>query len=194
MVATNAFGMGIDKADVKLVVHMDLPSSIEAYFQEAGRAGRDGKQAYAFLLANKSDIKKQQDLLQLRYPSITEIKESYQQLANYLQIAENSLPEEPIPFDIVSFSERYKLSNLKTYNILKYLEKEEYLKLSDAVHSPSKLMITTSNANLYKFQIANQYYDKFIKLLLRSYANLFNNYVVINEQEIKSHEKSYEKK
>ena len=184
IVATNAFGMGIDKSDVKLVVHMELPSTIEAYFQEAGRAGRDGKQAYAFLLANKSDIKKQQDLLQLRYPSIAEIKESYQQLANYLQIPENSLPEEPIPFDIVSFSERYKLSNLKTYNILKYLEKEEYLRLSDAINSPSKLMITISNADLYKFQISNQYYDGFLKLLLRSYANLFSNYVVINEQEI----------
>ena len=184
IVATNAFGMGIDKSDVKLVVHMELPSTIEAYFQEAGRAGRDGKQAYAFLLANKSDIKKQQDLLQLRYPSIAEIKESYQQLANYLQIAENSLPEEPIPFDIVSFSERYKLSNLKTYNILKYLEKEEHLRLSDAINSPSKLMITISNPDLYKFQISNQYYDGFLKLLLRSYANLFSNYVVINEQEI----------
>ena len=184
IVATNAFGMGIDKADVKLVVHMELPSTIEAYFQQAGRAGRDEEQAYAFLLANKSDIKKQQDLLQLRYPSIAEIKESYQQLANYLQIAENSLPKEPIPFDIVSFSGRYKLSNLKTYNILKYLEKEEYLRLSDAINSPSKLMITISNADLYKFQISNQYYDGFLKLLLRSYANLFSNYVVINEQEI----------
>lgn len=184
MVATNAFGMGIDKSDVKLVVHMELPSTIEAYFQEAGRAGRDEKQAYAFLLANKSDIKKQQDLLQLRYPSIAEIKESYQQLANYLQVPENSLPEEAIPFDIVSFSKRYKLSNLKTYNILKYLEKEEHLRLSDAINSPSKLMITISNTDLYKFQISNQYYDGFLKLLLRSYANLFSNYVVINEQEI----------
>jgi len=186
MVATNAFGMGIDKADVKLVVHMELPSTIEAYFQEAGRAGRNGKQAYAFLLANSSDIKKQQSLLQLRYPSIDEIKEVYQKLANYLQIAENVLPQEAISFDIVNFSERYKISNLKAYNILKYLEKEEHLKLSDSVHSPSKLMIVISNADLYKFQISNQYYDNFIKLLLRSYANLFNNYVVINEQEIAS--------
>ena len=184
MVATNAFGMGIDKPDVKLVVHLELSATIEAYFQEAGRAGRDGNQAYAFLLANKTDVKKQQDLLKLRYPSIKEIKEVYQQLANHFQLGENVLPEEAISFDIVAFSERYKTSNLKVYNMLKYLEKEEQIKLSDAIHSPSKLMMKVSNAQLYKFQIANKYYDNFLKLLLRSYANLFYNYVIINEQEI----------
>jgi ATP-dependent DNA helicase RecQ len=184
MVATNAFGMGIDKPDVKLVVHLELPSTIEAYFQEAGRAGRDGKQAYAFLLANKGDVKKQQDLLRLRYPSITEIKSIYQNLANYFQLAENVLPEEAISFDMVNFTERYKISILKVYNILKYLEKEEHIKLSEAMHSPSKLMIKVNNIELYKFQIANKYYDNFLKLLLRSYSNLFYNYVIINEQEI----------
>ena len=186
IVTTNAFGMGIDKADVKLVVHLELPSTIEAYFQEAGRAGRDGKQSYAFLLANKSDVKKQQDLLTLRYPTITEIKTVYQNLANYFQIAENDLPEQAISFDMLSFTERYKMSNLKIYNILKYLEKEEHIKLSEAIYSPSKLMIKVSNAELYKFQIANKYYDNFLKILLRSYSNLFNNYVIINEQEIAS--------
>ena len=184
MVATNAFGMGIDKSDVKLVIHLELPSTIEAYFQEAGRAGRDGKQAYAFLLANKGDVKKQQDLLSLRYPLITEIKTVYQNLANYFQLAENELPEQAISFDMVNFTERYKMSNLRVYNILKYLEKEEHIKLSEAIHSPSKLTIKVSNAELYKFQIANKYYDNFLKLLVRSYANLFYNYVIINEQEI----------
>ena len=184
MVATNAFGMGIDKPDVKLVVHLELPSTIEAYFQEAGRAGRDGKQAYAFLLANKGDVKKQQDLLTLRYPSISEIKTVYQNLANYFQLAENELPEQAISFDMVIFTERYKMSSLKLYNMLKYLEKEECIRLSEAIHSPSKLTIKVSNAELYKFQIANKYYDNFLKLLLRSYANLFYNYVIINEQEI----------
>jgi ATP-dependent DNA helicase RecQ len=184
MVATNAFGMGIDKPDVKLVVHLELPSTIEAYFQEAGRAGRDGKQAYAFLLANKGDVKKQQDLLTLRYPSISEIKTVYQNLANYFQLAENELPEQAISFNMIDFTERYNMSSLKVYNMLKYLEKEEYIRLSEAIHSPSKLTIKVSNAELYKFQIANKYYDNFLKLLLRSYTNLFYNYVIINEQEI----------
>ncbi len=184
MVATNAFGMGIDKPDVKLVVHLELPSTIEAYFQEAGRAGRDGKQAYTFLLANGGDVKKQQDLLTLRYPSITEIKSVYQNLANYFQLAENEIPEQEISFNMVNFTERYKIPRLKVYNILKYLEKEEHIKLSEAINSHSKLIMKVSNAELYKFQIANKYYDNFLKLLLRSYPNLFYNYVIINEQEI----------
>ena len=184
MVATNAFGMGIDKPDVKLVVHMELPSTIEAYFQEAGRAGRNGKTAYAFLLANNNDIRKQEDLLELKYPNIKEIIDCYQNIANYLQIGIGDFPDDPIPFDIVEFSERYNTNTLKTYNTLKYLEKEEKIKLSDAIHAPSKLMIIISNTELYTFQIANRYYDAFIKLLLRSYSNLFNNYVIINEKQI----------
>ena len=184
MVATNAFGMGIDKADVKLVVHMELPSTIEAYFQEAGRAGRNGETAYAFLLANSNDIRKQEELLSLRYPSIKDIKMCYQDIANYLQIAEGVLPIEPIPFNILKFSERYKSTYLKTFNILKYLEKEELFKISDTLHTPSKLIMNVNNSELYKFQISNKYYDRFIKLLLRSYGNLFNNYVFINELQL----------
>jgi len=186
MVATNAFGMGIDKPDVKLVVHMELPSTIEAYFQEAGRAGRDGKNSYAFMLANNNDIRKQKYLHHLKYPNIKEIIDCYQNIANYLQIAIGDFPDNPIPFDIVKFSERYNTNTLKTYNILKYLEKEEKIKLSDSIYSPPKIMIIISNTELYKFQISNKYYDAFIKLLLRSYSNLFNNYVIINEEQIAS--------
>ena len=184
MVATNAFGMGIDKADVKLVVHLELPSTIEAYFQEAGRAGRNGETAYAFLLANSNDIRKQEELLSLRYPSMKDIKKCYQNIANYLQIAEGFLPIEPIPFNILKFSERYNSTYLKTFNILKYLEKEELFKISDTLHTPSKLIMNVNNSELYKFQISNKYYDRFIKLLLRSYGNLFNNYVFINELQL----------
>jgi len=184
MVATNAFGMGIDKTDVKLVVHIDLPSTIEAYFQEAGRAGRNGETAYAFLLADSNDIRKQEELLCLRYPSIKDIKKCYQDIANYLQIAEGILPIEPIPFNILEFNERYNSTYLKTFNILKYLEKEELFKISDTMHTPSKLIMNVNNSELYKFQISNKYYDRFIKLLLRSYGNLFNNYVFINELQL----------
>ena len=184
MVATNAFGMGINKADVKLVVHLELPPTIEAYFQEAGRAGRNGETAYAFLLANSNDIRKQEELLSLRYPSIKDIKKCYQDIANYLQIAEGILPIEPIPFNILEFNERYNSTYLKTFNILKYLEKEELFKISDTMHTPSKLIMNVNNSELYKFQISNKYYDRFIKLLLRSYGNLFNNYVFINELQL----------
>ena len=184
MVATNSFGMGIDKSDVKLVVHMDLPSTIEAYFQESGRAGRNGKTAYAFLLANNKDIKKQENLLKIKYPNIDEILEGYQNIANYLQIAVGEFPEEPIPFDIAKFSDRYRMNILKTYNILKYLEKEEKIKISDNTHTPSKVKIIITSSELYKFQITNKYYDSFIRLLLRSYNNLFNHLVVINEKKI----------
>ena len=92
IVATNAFGLGIDKEDVKLVVHMQLPLNIESYFQEAGRAGRNGKTAYSFLLINQSDVKRNKDILNFRYPMLEEIQEMYQKIADYLQVAVNTLP------------------------------------------------------------------------------------------------------
>ena len=184
IVATNAFGMGINKEDVKLIIHMDLPSSIESYFQESGRAGRNGEKAYAYLIANNTDIKRQKDLLELTHPPIKEIIEGYQNIANYLQIAENEFPKDPIPFDLISFSNKYKTSTLKAYNIIKYLEKEQYLKLIDPRYSSSKIRFAISSTELYKFQITNRFYDPFIKLLLRSYENLFNNLTIINEKQI----------
>ena len=187
MVATNAFGMGINKPDVRLVVHMSLPPTIEAYFQEAGRSGRDGKTAYSFLLVNNNDVKKQKELLNLRYPEITDIVDGYQNIANYLQIAVNDFPKDPIPFDIVDFCDRYNTSPLKVYHIIKCLEKEEKLRLSVQEYSPSKLKIILSKLELYKFQISNKFYDPLIKYLLRSYNNIFNHLVIINEEKIAMH-------
>ena len=181
IVATSAFGMGINKLDVKLVVHMYLPKTIETYFQEAGRAGRDNNTAYAFLLANKNDIENQKKLLKLRYPEIHEIITCYQNIANFFQIAEGEMPKEPIPFDIESFNLRYKLNNIKTNNIIKYLEKEEKIKLSNNNKFNSKLKFSISKSELYKFQITNKFYDAFIKIILRNYNNIFYHFVFINE-------------
>lgn len=181
MVATNAFGMGIDKENVRIVVHLNTPSSMEAYFQEAGRAGRDGNLAYAILLTNKSDRIDMTKFMLSQYPSVQEIKYCYQKIADYFHIAVDSAEGESFEFNINDFCDKYQLTAFKTYNTLKYLEREEYIKLTDAVHTPSKIHLTIDNAELYRFQVANAHYDGFIKLLLRSYSGLFDNYVTINE-------------
>ncbi|MBC8265514.1 MAG: RecQ family ATP-dependent DNA helicase [Flavobacteriales bacterium] len=181
MVATNAFGMGIDKANVRVVVHLTTPTSLEAYFQEAGRAGRDEKLAYAILLTNKSDVIDLNRFILSQFPSVKEVRNCYQKIADYFHIAVDTAEGESFEFDITNFCERYNLSTYKTYNILKYLEKEEFIKLTDSMHSPSKLHFIVNNSELYSFQVANVYYDSFIKLLLRSYSGLFENYIIINE-------------
>ena len=186
MVATNAFGMGIDKENVRVVVHINTPTSLEAYFQEAGRAGRDGKLAYAILLTNKSDVIDLNRFILSQFPSVQEIRDCYQKIADYFHIAVDTAEGESFEFDINDFCERYNLKTYKTYNILKYLEKEEFIKLTDSIHSPSKLHFIVDNTELYRFQVANVHYDSFIKLLLRSYSGLFENYVTINEQTLSS--------
>ena len=184
IVATSAFGMGINKLDVKLVIHMYLPSSLEQYFQESGRVGRNGKSSYAFLFANNSDIIEQKKILNLKYPSTKEILNVYQNINNYLQIGIGDFPADPITFNIRHFNEKYNISLLKTYYVLKYLEKEGLLKFSIGMYSPSKIKFLISSSELYKFQISNKYYDSFIKVLLRNYTNPFDNEVIINEEKL----------
>ena len=184
IVATNAFGMGINKKDVKLIIHMDMPINIETYFQQAGRAGRSGEKAYSVIMVNELDIKKQKKLLKLKYPEIEELKEFYQNLSNYLHIAINTLPKEKLLLDIIKFSNRYNISVIKSFNNLKYLEAEEYLELSTFTKNSSKIKLAVDTSTLYRFQIANKYYDMFVKTLLRSYPRLFQEYVEINEEEI----------
>ena len=184
IVATSAFGMGINKLDVKLVIHMYLPASLEQYFQESGRVGRNGKSSYAFLFANNSDIIEQKKILNLKYPSTKEILNVYQNINNYLQIGIGDFPADPITFNIRHFNEKYNISLLKTYYVLKYLEKEGLLKFSIGKYSPSKIKFLISSSELYKFQISNKYYDTFIKVLLRNYTNPFDNEVIINEEKL----------
>ena len=184
IVATNAFGMGIDKNDVKLIIHTYLPENIETYLQQSGRAGRNGDSAYSFILVNKKDVKIQKEIFKLKYPEIDEIRSCYQKIANYLQIAENVIPEERIAFDIIKFCKRYNISVLKVYYILQYLEKEEEIKFHTTGSEKSKIKIIITNSELYKFQIANQKYEKIIKCLLRLYENIFHYNVNINEEKI----------
>ena len=180
MVATNAFGMGIDKSNVRIVIHTHIPSTTESYFQETGRAGRDEKEAYAVLLYNNADEKYLREFVELHFPSKSEIQDLYQNLANYFQLAIHNGEEEKFDFDLGEFSKKYKINSLKTYNILQYLEKENYLKLSHIYNNSSRLHLKINSNDLYNFQISNSYFDSYIKLLLRSYSGLFEDYVNIN--------------
>jgi len=184
IVCTNAFGMGIDKPDVRFVVHIDLPDSLEAYFQEAGRAGRDEKKAFAILLYNEGDKIELQRNVEMSYPTLEEIRQTYQALANYYQIPTGSGEGVTYDFNISDFCDNYKLTPITVFNSLKFIEREGYIALTDSIFQPSRIKIDMNREDLYKFQISNPAFDVFIKLLLRSYAGLFDSFVKINEYDL----------
>jgi ATP-dependent DNA helicase RecQ len=184
MVSTNAFGMGIDKPDVRFVAHLDLPDSLEAWFQEAGRAGRDGNVAYELTLYHQSDILHLQEQLEQSFPSIEQIKQTYTAICNYYQIAVGAGEGLSVLFNLDEISAKYKITPLVIYNAVKFLEKENYLSYTDALYQPAKLHITISKEELYNFQVQNPSLDASIKALLRNYAGLFDEYKIINEFKI----------
>ena len=184
IVATNAFGMGIDKPDVRLVIHMDLPDSLEAYFQEAGRAGRDLKPSEAFLLVSDSDIKQLKENLQQSYPELDRIKTIYDALGNYLQIPVGAGNGQSYPFDMNEFATSYGFSLLEVFNSLKLMEREGFFALSEAMDTPSQLFIKASREDLYRFQVEYAEFDAMIKFLLRNYPGILSDFVKIKEEQI----------
>ncbi len=182
--ATNAFGMGIDKGDVRFVVHLDLPDSLEAYYQEAGRAGRDENKAFAVLLYQEEDVRQLQKKLEDSYPAILEIKTVYHYLANYYQLAYGAGEGLVLPFDAGDFCRRYKLEALKTLQALKFLERDEYIALSESVYLPSRVQVLLSPEELYRFQIENREYDFFLKTLLRMYGGIYDHYLPVREKDL----------
>ncbi len=182
IVATNAFGMGIDKPDVRFVVHVDLPESLEEYFQEAGRAGRDEKKAFAVLFSGGRDKQTLKKRLTDNFPEIEFIKKVYNALCNYLQIPIGGGKGIAFDFDLHSFVRAYKLNPLQTFNALKIIEQQGYLEVTDEMLNQSRIYFTINRDDLYKFQVANKKFDAFIKLVLRSYTGLFSEYTPIREE------------
>lgn len=181
IVATNAFGMGIDKPDVRLVLHIDCPDSIEAYFQEAGRAGRDGKKAYAVLLWNKGDRKKLNKRVAENFPEKDYIKEVYEDLAYYYQIGVGSGAGYSFVFEIDKFSRTFKHFPVQTHSALQILERAGYIHYEMEPEARARVMFKLGRNDLYRLDESSKFEDAVITALLRTYGGLFSNYVYIDE-------------
>jgi ATP-dependent DNA helicase RecQ len=174
IVSTNAFGMGIDKADVRTVVHHSIPDCLENYYQEAGRAGRDGKRAYAVLLYTTKESDDLQSQADIRYPSADEIKKVYSAVMNFLQIAAGSGEGTSYDFDIATFSEAFKINIFTANYVLKTLEQESILSYNEAFFKPSTIVFTVERTQLEDVEKLHPALEPIIKGLLRSYEGIFD--------------------
>lgn len=182
MVCTNAFGMGIDKPDVRFVVHYDLPESPEAYFQEAGRAGRDGKRSFAVQLWNSVDVRRAKQIEDVSFPSLEYIEEVYQKLHAFFEIPYDTGMGRQLKFKIEDFCKRFGLQRAPAFYALKYLERTEHLTYSEEVDIPTKVRINVDRKSLYDVELADQGQANVLEALMRSYTGIFSFLQQIDEE------------
>lgn len=184
IVCTNAFGMGIDKPDVRVVIHHDTPDCLENYYQEAGRGGRDGKKSYAVLLYEEKDLRELESLPVVRFPSIEDVKNVYQSLVNYLQIPEGSGELDWMEFDITDFIKKFQLNVHTVMYGLKTLEQEGWLNYAEQIFIPGRLVFTAEKETLFDLEKKRADLEPLIKALLRNYGGIFDMESIISEKQL----------